>query len=71
MIIHATRLGLHVIMCNIIHVRVRNALIHIADFFTRRKYDKKERISKSEEEYKRREGKQCHTGGDHFDSELY
>ena len=43
--------------------------MHIADFFTRRKYDKKERISKSEEEYQR-EGKQCHTCGDHFDSDI-
>jgi hypothetical protein len=30
------------------------ALMHIADYFTRRKYDKKERISKSEEEYTRK-----------------
>jgi hypothetical protein len=28
--------------------------MHIADYFTRRKYDKKERISKSEEEYTRK-----------------
>jgi hypothetical protein len=46
------------------------ALMHIADYFTRRKYDKKERISKSEEEYKRKEGKQCQTCGDHFDNEM-
>ena len=44
--------------------------MHITDFFTRRKYEKKERISKSEEEYQRKEGKQCHTCGDHFDSEM-
>jgi hypothetical protein len=46
------------------------ALMHIADFFARRKYDKKERISESEEEYQRKEGKQCHTCGDHFNSEM-
>jgi hypothetical protein len=46
------------------------ALMHIADYFTRRKYDKKERVSKSEEEYKMKEGKQCQTCGDHFDSEM-
>ena len=46
------------------------ALMHIADYFTRRKYDKKEMDSKSEEEYKRKEGKQCQTCGDHFDSEM-
>ncbi|CAN5470319.1 hypothetical protein BH18THE2_BH18THE2_13770 [soil metagenome] len=44
--------------------------MHIADFFTRRKYDKKVRISKSEEEYQRNEGKQCHTCVDLFDSEM-
>ncbi len=66
----ATKLGLHAIMCNIIHVWVGIALMHIADRFTRRKYDKKERISKSEEEYQRKEGKQCHTCGDYFDSEM-
>jgi hypothetical protein len=46
------------------------ALMHIADYFTRRKYDKKERISKCEEEYQRIEGKQCHTCGNHFDSKI-
>lgn len=46
------------------------ALMHIADYFTRRKYDKKERISKSEEEYKRKEEKQCQICGDHFDSAI-
>lgn len=46
------------------------ALMHIADFFTRRKYDKKVRISKSEEEYQGNEGKQCHTCGNLFDSEM-
>jgi hypothetical protein len=46
------------------------ALMHIADYFTRRKYDNKERISKSEEEYKRKEGIQCQICGDHFDSEM-
>ena len=46
------------------------ALMHIADYFTRRKYDKKERISKSEEVHQRKEGKQCHTCGNYFDSEM-
>jgi hypothetical protein len=46
------------------------AFMHIADYFTRRKYDKKERISKSEEEYQREEGKHCRICGDHFDSEI-
>jgi hypothetical protein len=46
------------------------ALMHIADYFTRRKYDKKERISKSEEVCQRKEGKQCHTCGNYFDSEM-
>ena len=46
------------------------ALMHIADYFTRRKYDKKERISKSEEENQREEGKHCRICGDHFDSEI-
>jgi hypothetical protein len=46
------------------------ALMHIADYFTRRKYDKKERVSKSEEEYQRKEGKQCNTCGDYLDSEM-
>jgi hypothetical protein len=46
------------------------ALMHIADYFTRRKYDKKERISKSEEEYQRIEGKKSHTCGNHFDSKM-
>ena len=44
--------------------------MHIADYFTRRKYDKKERISKSEEEYQREEGKHCRTCGDNFGSEM-
>jgi hypothetical protein len=46
------------------------ALMHIADYFTRRKYDKKERISKSEEEYQRIEGKKRYTCGNHFDSKM-
>jgi hypothetical protein len=46
------------------------ALMYIADYFTRRKNDKKEMDSKSEEEYKRKEGKQCQTCGDHFDSKM-
>ena len=46
------------------------ALMHIADYFTRRKYDNKERISKSEGEYQWIEGKQCDTCGNHFDSKM-
>ena len=45
------------------------ALMHIADYFARRKYDKKERISQEKEEYQRRDVNQCLTCGDRFDSD--
>lgn len=45
------------------------ALMHIADYFARRKYDKKERISQEKEEYQSRDVKQCPTCADRFDSD--
>jgi hypothetical protein len=35
------------------------ALMHIADYFARRKHDKKERINQDKEEYQREQVKQC------------
>jgi hypothetical protein len=42
--------------------------MHIADYFARRKYNKKERTSQEKEEYQSRDVKQCLTCGDRFDS---
>jgi 5-methylcytosine-specific restriction endonuclease McrA len=46
------------------------ALMHIADYFARRKHDKKERISQDREEYQREQVKQCTICGDHFHNDL-
>ena len=43
------------------------ALMHIADYFARRKHDKKERISQDKEEFQR---EQCTIRGAHFDNDL-
>lgn len=43
--------------------------MHIADYFARRKYDKKERTSQEKEEYQSRDVNQCLTCGDRFDSD--
>ncbi|MDQ3837715.1 MAG: hypothetical protein M3297_00430 [Thermoproteota archaeon] len=44
------------------------ALMHIADYFTRRKYDKKERISQDKEEYRGERVKQCDICGARFEN---
>jgi hypothetical protein len=43
--------------------------MHIADYFTRRKYNKKERISQEKEDYQSRDIKQCPSCADRFDSD--
>jgi hypothetical protein len=44
------------------------ALMHIADYFARRKYDKKERISQYKEGYRGEKANQCDICGAHFEN---
>jgi hypothetical protein len=45
-------------------------LMHLADYFARRKHDSNERIIRGKEEYQRKEVKQCLTCGDRFDNDM-